>query len=248
MPSGPCSARRVAPRARRTGSAAERYTRQITENNPGGGWAAWYLFCKRTGHGNAEAAGAFAERVLAKSGEGPSVIPPTAMGYFYWLRGDPKKAGPYFRKAYDAAPSASTCSPMILIADELGDATVRDEWIQTLLTRHRNQSPNTAQIFEIFRKANAKGKPDAIDLKAVDRILGRIRIPSYRGNNEFFVGCYLRNRGKAEDARRHLEQALRSTTSNRFMRAIAADHLQRLGVDITTIGAGPDAREQPPNR
>jgi tetratricopeptide (TPR) repeat protein len=228
--------------------AAERYTRQITENNPGGGWAAWYLFCKRTGHGDAEAAGALAERVLAKSGDGPGVTPPTAIGYFYWLRGDPKKAGPYFRKAYDAAPSASTCSPLILIADELGDAEARDEWIQTLLSRYRNQAPFTAQIFEILRKANEKGKPDAIDLQAIDRVLGKIRVPAYRGNNEFFAGCYLKDHGKVEEARRHMEQALRSTTSNRFMRAIAADRLQRLGVDITAIGAGPDAREQPPNR
>src|SRR5262249_23541603 len=70
---------------RKDWSAAERYIRQITENNPGGGWAAWYLFCKRTGHGNAEAAGALAERVLAQSGDRPSVTPPTAIGYFFWL-------------------------------------------------------------------------------------------------------------------------------------------------------------------
>ena len=123
--------------------AAEDYTRQITESNPGGGWAGWYLFCKRTGHGNAEAAGAFADRVLATPGAGAGVAPPGAIGYFYWLRGDPKKAGTYFRKAYDASPSAMTCIPLILVADELGDAAARDEWIRTLTTRHRGQSPNT---------------------------------------------------------------------------------------------------------
>ena len=52
---------------------------------------------------------------------------PTAIGYFFWLHGDPKKAVPYFRKAYDAAPSPVTCIPLILIADELGDAATRDE-------------------------------------------------------------------------------------------------------------------------
>jgi hypothetical protein len=62
------------------------------------------------------------------------------------------------------------------------------------------------------------------------------------------VGCYLRNHGKAEEARRHLELALRSTSSHRFMRAIAADRLQRLGVDIKEIGAGPGTEEQEAKR
>jgi tetratricopeptide (TPR) repeat protein len=228
--------------------AAERYTRQITERNPAGGWAAWYLFCKRTGHGDAEAAGTFAERALAASADGPNVVPPTAVGYFYWLRGEPKKACSYFRKAYDAAPSHVTCTPLILIADELNDAAARDEWIQTLLTRYRNQAPNTTRIFEIFRKAAGPDKLEAIDLQAVDQILGKIPLPAYRGNNEFFVGCYLKNHGKVEEARRHLELALRSTASNRFMRAIAADQLQRLGVDVQAIGARPAAEEQGANR
>ena len=228
--------------------AAEGYYRQITQSNPGGGWPAWYLFCKRTGHGDAEAAGAFADRVLATGAEGAAATPPAAIGYFYWLRGDPKKAGPYFRKAYDAAPSATTCTPLILIADELGDVATRDEWVRTLITRYRNQSPNTARIFEIFGKAAGPDRPDATDLQAVDQILGKIRVAAYRGSNEFFVGCYLKNHGKAEEARRHLELALRSTSSHRFMRAIAADRLQRLGVDIKDIGAGPGTEEQEAKR
>ena len=96
------------------------------------------------------------------------MTPPAAIGYFYWLRGDPKKAGPYFRKAYDAAPSAMTCIPLILVADELGDAAARDEWIRTLTTRHRGQSPNSARIFEILGKATGPGRPDATDLQAVE--------------------------------------------------------------------------------
>jgi tetratricopeptide (TPR) repeat protein len=228
---------------RKDWDSAERYTRQICERNPRGGWPAWYLFCKRTGHGDAEAAAALAERGVAASADHPSVYPPTPIGYFHWLSGDPKQAVPFFRKAYDAAPSATACVPLILIADQVGDAAARDEWIRTLLTRYRKQAPNTARIFEIFGTAVEKGNLDAVDLQAVDQVLGEIRIPAYRGNNEFFVGCYLVNHGKAEEARQHLERALRSTASNRFMRAIAADHLQRLGVDITAIAAGPDARE-----
>jgi tetratricopeptide (TPR) repeat protein len=224
---------------RKDWGAAEGYNRLITERNPGGGWAAWYLFCKRSGHGDAEAAGAFAAGALAPGGPGARVAPPASVGYFRWLRGDPKTALTDLRKAYDAAPSAMTCIPLILVADELGDAVSRDEWIRTLTTRHRDQSPNSARIFEIPAKPTGPGQPDATDLKAVDQILDTIRVAASRGNNEFFVGCFLKNRGKAEEARRHLEQALRSTSSHRFMRAIAADQLQRLGVDIKAIGAGP---------
>ncbi len=228
---------------RKNWDAAEAYNRQITESNPGGGWAAWYLFCKRTGQGDAEAAGDFADRVLAKGGEGASATSPTAIGYFYWLRGDPKKAEQYFRKAYDSAPSATTCTPLILVADERGDTTTRDEWVRTLINRHRNQAPNTARIFEILATAAGPDKPGATDLQAVDKMLGKIRIGANRGNNEFFVGCYLNNHGNAAEARRHLELTLKSSSSNRFMRAIAADRLQHLGVDIRAIGAGPGTEE-----
>ncbi len=191
---------------------------------------------------------ALADRVLSSGEFGPVASPPQAIGYFYWLHGDPKKAVPYFRKAYDAAPSHVMCIPLILIADQLGDAASRDEWIQTLLTRHRNQAPNTARIFEILRKAGESDKLEAIDLQAIDKILGKINAAASRGNNEFFVGCYLEHHGKVEEARRHLETALRATAANRFMRAIAADHLQRLGVDIQAIGAGPDTVEREGNR
>jgi hypothetical protein len=135
------------------------------------------------------------------------------------------------------------CTPLILVADELGDMASRDEWVRTLITRHGNQAANTARIFEILGKATGPGKPDAADLQAVDRILGGIRVAAYRGNNEFYVGCFLRNHGQAEEARRHLERALRSTSSHRFLRALAADQLQRLGVDIRAIGASPGTED-----
>jgi hypothetical protein len=132
---------------------------------------------------------------------------------------------------------------LILIADELGDVAARDQWVRTLAARHRNQAPSTVRIFQTLGMAAGPDNPDANDLRTIDQILGKIPVVANRGNNEFFVGCYLKNRGKAEEARRHLERALRSTSSHRFMRAIAADQLQRLGVDIKGIGAGPGTAE-----
>ncbi len=233
---------------RKDWASAERYTRQITVSNPGGGWAAWYLFCKRTGHGDAQAAAALAEAALAKQGPGAAVAAPQSIGYFYWLRGDLKKASASFRKAYDAGPTHMMCIALMLTADELGDAAARDEWLETFLTRHRNQSPNTAKIFEIIRKAGGPEKLGAGDLQAIDQILGKIPAAAYRGNNEFFVGCYLQKHGKVEEGRRYLEKALKTPEAHRFMRAIAADHLQHMGVDIKAIGAPPGVENPPANR
>ena len=185
--------------------SAERYTRQITENNPGGGWAAWYLFCKRTGHGDAEAAGAFAERVLRDRRIGPARRRPRPSAISTGSAAIRRRPAPTSARRTTPPHPHVMCIPLILIADQLGDAAARDEWIQTLLTRHRNQSPNTARIFEILRKAASQSKLEAIDLQAIDQILGKINAAASRGNNEFFVGCYLKNHGKVEEARRHLE-------------------------------------------
>ncbi len=62
------------------------------------------------------------------------------------------------------------------------------------------------------------------------------------------MGCYLLKHGKVEEGRRHLENALKTPEAHRFMRAIAADHLQRMGVDIKAIGAGPGVENQPAGR
>ncbi len=104
-----------------------------------------------------------------------AVAAPQSIGYFYWLRGDLKKAAASFRKAYDAGPTHMMCIALMLTADELGDAAARDEWLETFLTRHRNQAPNTAKIFEIIRKAGGPEKLEAADLQAIDKVLGKIR-------------------------------------------------------------------------
>src|SRR5262249_32871622 len=63
---------------------AEVWVQRETERYPNSAWAAWFLFCKRTGHGDAGAARAAAEKYL-QSG----AVSPDAAGFFHWLTGEP---------------------------------------------------------------------------------------------------------------------------------------------------------------
>ena len=46
---------------------AEAWYSRETERYPDDSWAVWYFFCKRTGHGNLEAARAFVEQYVTRS-------------------------------------------------------------------------------------------------------------------------------------------------------------------------------------
>ncbi len=187
--------------------AAESYARGVAERYPRGSWARWFLFCKRTGHGDLPAARAFAEQHLEAIDESPDVAKPVAIGYFYWLNGDPKKAMTWFRKAHEATPTAYTCFNLILLGDEIGDTDTRDEALRILLKRFRNNAPKACQVYEILRRSfNDRSKPASVDLKAIDGALRAVP-PASLGLNSHLVGLYLKNHGKPEDARRYLKAA-----------------------------------------
>ncbi len=218
---------------------AELWIRRLTERYPNGAWAMWLLFCKRTGHGDAESARAFTEHYLQSIGNRPDIAAHWALGYFYWLSGDMKKAMSFFRKAYDANPTIQNCLNLILIADELGDAAAFDEWIQTFLTKYPGQAAKSTRIYQIALKANAQGRLDPADLTEIEKIVDDIGAPPRQGDMDFIVGCYLKNHGKAEEGRRHLELIVKSPFATDWVRALAADTLRRLGVDVQTLQAGP---------
>jgi hypothetical protein len=153
-------------------AAAEGYARGVAERYPEGSWARWFLFCKRTGHGDLQAARAFAEEHLEPIDQRPDVANPVGIGYFYWLSGDTKKAMTWFRKAQETVPTPYTCFNLILLGDEIGDTETRDEAVRIPLKSHRKNAPKACQIYEILRRSfGDQGKPASVDLKAIDGVL-----------------------------------------------------------------------------
>ena len=100
---------------------AELWTQRQTERYASASWANWYLFCKRTGHGNLKAAQTWTEDYLAASELCPDLANPEMAAYFYWMSGSLKKAIDHFNKIYTSNPSPGTGVELMLIADELGE-------------------------------------------------------------------------------------------------------------------------------
>ena len=211
-------------------TAAESYAQQVAQRYPEEGWANWFFFCKRTGHGDLQSARVFAEQHLQSIAPRPGLGAQGPVGYFYWLSGDTKKAMTWFRKAYESTPNFNTCLSLIWLGDEIGDTETRDEAVRSLLKNYRRNSPRTCQIYEILRRTFGQPQPVSVDLKAVARILQTVP-PVFQGLNAFVVGHYLKNHGKAGDARPYLKNAIKLPGLHQWAQVLAAEALGGLGDD-----------------
>ena len=165
------------------------------------------------------------------------------IGYFYWLSGDTKKAMTWFRKAYEKVPNYQTCFNLILLGDEIGDTETRDESVRVLLKSFRNKAPKACQIYEILRRSfNTQSKPTSVDLTAIDRVL-QTAGPASQGLNAYLVGLYLKNHGKAEDARRYLKTAIELPGVHEWGQALAADALRKLADNPKAGDARPKTKD-----
>jgi tetratricopeptide (TPR) repeat protein len=188
---------------------AGRYAEAVSKRYGKAGWFQWFLFCKRTGHGDVESARVHAETYLQTIDLTPQKAAPGPIGHFYWLCGDAKQAMPWFRKAYQASPSDGTCYNMILVADDAGDTATRDEMIRVLLANYRKKAPKACQIYELLRKSLERDDTRSIDLKPIDEIL-QSATPESRAINAYHVGLFLKNHANPEAAQRYLRMVVES--------------------------------------
>ncbi len=210
---------------------AELWYRREAERYPHS-WAVWFMFCKRTGHGDVEAARALAEQVLQMLGDRPDVSRPEIvqsdwLGFYYWLTDRPGKALDPLRRAYQSKPGPPECTYPLLVADQVGDRAARDECLQTFRDRHGTQSPKSRQVLDLLFSKDAAGGAPSPDLKAIDAILESIR-PEIRGNTAFPVGVFLANHARPELARKYLRMGTEGARTGPWIRVVAANLLQRI--------------------
>jgi tetratricopeptide (TPR) repeat protein len=207
--------------------AAELWTRRTTERYPETSWADWYRFCKRTGHGDVEAARAWTGQYLAAAGDRADLANPLWSGYFSWSAGAPERALVAFARAIEADPSqVMAVAHAALVADELGETKQRDELLERFCTRYKAQAPKSVELAEIFRGWLASGAKGAPDLAAADRVI-QGAVPDSRGNLEFFVGRTLMAHGKPEAGLAYLRRSAASAKTYEWLRYIADDAVAR---------------------
>ncbi len=206
---------------------AELWIRRTAERYPTSNWAAWYLFCKRTGHGDVEAARAMAEEYLTAVEGRPDLAGPHQLGFFQWATGAPKKALENLEKAEAAKPSPLHAFSAMLLADELGDKVRRDRMLNELCAKFQDRVPRMVALAGMIREAHTDGGEHPLDLAAVDKVLERMPA-NMRGNAEFLIGRYQLNRGQPESARKYLQYASSAPETQAWLKVIAVDSLRSM--------------------
>ena len=202
---------------------AELWQRRMTERYPNSSLFYWYCFCKRTGHGDTEAAREYVEQSLAARRQ-PRL-------------GRSRECRPILLAERVAGESAGPPAPclrdqelrdggfaMVMIADDLGDLAQRRRDPGRALYQARIPRRPTIQVFRLLRDSLAAENHGTVDLKAIDQVLESTR-PAGRGNIEFFVGWFLRKHGKVETARSYLKRCSQSSSTFYWLQYMAIDEL-----------------------
>jgi tetratricopeptide (TPR) repeat protein len=206
---------------------AELWARRTSERYPQANGAEWYRFCKRSGHGDIQAARAFAEAHTRGGADAPDPAGLQQDGFSLWASGATKPALDSLEQAERARPTPATAIAAFLVADELGDQARRDRLLDELCTKLQRQVPRMAAIGGMMRDALAGNGKGSLDLAAVDKLLGAMPHRT-RGNADFLVGRYLLNRGQAESARTYLQRAADSSATQDELRQMAINSVRSI--------------------
>ncbi len=216
---------------------AELWYRRTSERYPNTSPGYWYRFCLRTGRGDLDEARGLIESVA--TGPNAIVSDPMFNGYFYMSTGELRRALASFEEAYRAERLLYNGLQVMLAADELGDAKRRDEVLAELCADFESVEPLGTELCRFFRDFLAKGDDKApLDGAAVDKIFAAVPADG-RGNVEYLIGVFLRNRGRSDEALKYFRICAEARTAANWFRAIASSIAR---------SADADAESKPPAR
>ena len=197
-------------------AVAERYDRYAGSVLP------WYFFCRRTGHGDLEAARQAVNGAVESWA--PAERRSLDMATFYLLEKKPRQALSVFTRA--PAPAGHPLlrgMHLALLHDELKDAKARDEALERAIAAADKGAPlaggpSTAALLKLAKMMAADlaaGGKANIDLAAADRTIAALnatlagkplRSAELIGAGGYFLGKYLSLHGKSGEAVKVLER------------------------------------------
>jgi hypothetical protein len=204
---------------------AELWQQRISERYPNSSLYHWFCFCKRTGHGDVEAARDFVEQYLSAVGDRPELVDAEGAGFFYWLSGSPRRAQAAFRKADETKTFIAAACALAAVADDLGDTAQRDSILDELRSEHHAKAPKMIQVMGIVRDWLPTAGQSPLDVPAVERVIASVPADG-QGNIEFFAGWFLWKHGRHEEGRGFLERSCRSLHTMEWYGLIANDALR----------------------
>lgn len=214
---------------------AEHYWRTISQRyqSQADEWAIW---CYRTGHGDREAALAYAVRSIESQNNFANDDDKVRAGVLLFLTEHRAKGYQLIREAGQSSSNPYQHWVAFIAAMINDDEKTRDEMLDRLTNREAEF--NTSSLLSVARDVAIhlkdridKGRPGEIDLPMLDLQIAAMSEQA-RTWVWFFVGQYLTHCGREQDAVRYLELAAGSPYDDRLAVTMSKLLLERLKKEI----------------
>jgi tetratricopeptide (TPR) repeat protein len=206
---------------------SELWIRRSTERYENS-YARWFMWCKRTGHGDLAAATKVVTDRFQDVSQIAAPVDLQQMGFFYDLTGKSEQAMWAFKAWHKAEPNGDVSTLMLLLAlDENDEPELRDKVVKNY--PDRNKGP-LDWLPVVFRESLARGEKAKLDLDAADKHIAG-SAAKFQPVGCYFVGRFLEQRGHKADAIRYYRRCVDAPeVANIIFPALAINRLRVLGV------------------
>ena len=202
----------------------------------------WYLWCRRTGRGDLEAARQQAREYLDPASTQRTYYALGDCSTFHLLEGDRRRAFERLRPYVREGPDVMIIARLLLMAVEFKDRKMQDKaceemkkWFTPKEDYFGNRTPEFARLVVATLRSEDAQKPD---LEAMSRIMelddtlwGRRHSRSYRSEYGYLFGRILELDGQPEEAKKYFRQVVDMKCIDKHCCTLAAHELARLSKD-----------------
>lgn len=203
----------------------------------------WYLWCRRTGRGDAAAARELLRLRLAPLESSNAPTERARAAVYYYCEEDFRTALELFRWAFNADQDPYWGIQAALIADELGEVDLRDTLLSDTLNAAVRRDHSLVDVIHDLRNALATPAIPINLLVAEWRL--RVLSGGQPTNHWYYLGKFLSLRGNQEDGQRLLKLAAGSPANDLHATTMAGASLVRDGVNSQPVRALELDDEQP---
>ncbi len=207
---------------------SEKWFREATENYPSYSGHEWYLWCRRTGRGDTEAARKYFDQFLelgwvknAEQGENYLFVDDMLSGRYQQalerIQANPEYADQTFWQTH-----------VTLLAKRLGNeqlyAESMDHLVKLSEEQFREKQPHFSDVIVAMQKLQREGSLDDASLADVDRKLEKFSLWA-RCNYWYFLGEQLALHGHEQQAEEYWRRTIASGQTNKYNDTFAGQRL-----------------------
>jgi hypothetical protein len=194
----------------------------------------WFLWCKRTGHGNVKKSAELASQHFTSIAGRATPDDYINMGVYHLLLAEQEEALAPFQQSFEKTHNPYAGLQAALGADVLKRNDLRDKLLKDVVEQGAafldNNRPRTEMIdaAKWMAETLAKGADAKPDVDAVDRIIGKAS-SGEQLNIQFLVARFLDQHGTKEQAKDYYDRVATSGNKQKFVVTLALDALRVRG-------------------